>query len=65
MIPGQRVVGSIGVSKLIEGLTPVDPRFLADFEREMTDQAIPEIVQASLERLRLAVESRSRWLGQQ
>ena len=46
----------------IEGLIPVDPKDLADYEREM-GIAIPEMIQAEKERRRLAHEVRQRWLG--
>lgn len=46
----------------IEGLTPVDPTALVDFEREMTDKVIPEIVEVVEERRLLAEESRLREL---
>ena len=32
------------VFDLVEGVTPVDPKALADFERTMTEEVIPEIV---------------------
>ena len=32
------------VFDLIEGLTPIDPKALADFKQEMTQEVIPEIV---------------------
>jgi hypothetical protein len=47
---------------LIEGLTPVDPRQLEDFEKAMNDDVIPEIVRVVEERRLLAVESRNRQL---
>lgn len=46
----------------IEGLTPVDPDALADFERAMTDDVVPEIVRVVEERRMLAAESRHRQL---
>jgi hypothetical protein len=51
-----------GLFKLVEGLKPVDPSALADFEREMTEHAIPEIVRAVEKRRMLAAESRHRQL---
>ena len=48
---------------LIEGLRPVDPDLLAEFERTMEQEAIPEIIAAVDNRQRLAHESRSRWMG--
>ena len=49
-----------GVFDLIEGLTPVDPDALAEFERAITQEVIPEIVKVVEERRLLAAESR-RW----
>ena len=46
------------VFDLIEGLTPVDPKALADFKQEMTQEVIPEIVKVVEERRLLAAESR-------
>jgi hypothetical protein len=46
------------VSEIIKGLTPVDPKTLEDFKREMTDQVIPEILRVVEERRVLAAESR-------
>jgi hypothetical protein len=46
----------------IKGLTPVDPEALADFEREMIENVIPEITEALEERQLLAEESRIREL---
>ena len=46
------------VFDLIEGLTPIDPKALADFKQEMTQEVIPEIVKAVEERRLLAAESR-------
>jgi hypothetical protein len=48
--------------KLIEGLKPVDASALADYEREMTDEAIPEITRSVEKRRMLAEESRHRRL---
>lgn len=48
--------------KLIEGLKPVDAGALADYEREMTDEAIPEIIRDVEKRRMLAAESRHRRL---
>ena len=50
------------VFEQIEGLEPVDPEALVDFEREMTDKVIPEIVEVLEERRLLAEESRLREL---
>lgn len=46
----------------IKGLTSVDPEALADFEREMIENVIPEITEALEERRLLAEESRIREL---
>jgi len=46
------------VSDVIKGLTPVDPKVLEAFTREMTDQVIPEILRVVEERRVLAAESR-------
>lgn len=46
----------------IEGLTKVNPEALAEYEKEMTEKVIPEIVQIVEERRMLAVESRYREL---
>jgi len=50
------------VFEQIDGLVPVDPKALVDFEREMTDKVIPEIVEVLEERRLLAEESRLREL---
>ncbi len=47
---------------LIEGLTPVDPTQLTEFQQAMNDEVIPEIVRVVEERRLLAVESRNRQL---
>jgi hypothetical protein len=47
-----------GVFDLVEGLTSVDPKTLADFKQEMTQEVIPEIVKVVEERRMLAAESR-------
>ena len=46
------------VFEAIEGLTLVDPNALADLERAMNEEVIPEIVKAVEERRMLAAESR-------
>jgi hypothetical protein len=46
------------ISEVIQGLTPVDPKALEDFRREMTDEVIPEILRVVEERRVLAAESR-------
>jgi hypothetical protein len=48
--------------KLVAGLKPVDPSALEEFEREMTEHAIPEILRAVEKRRMLAAESRNRQL---
>jgi len=50
------------VSEVIQGLTPVDPKTLEDFKREMTDNVIPEILRVVEKRRVLAAESRQRQL---
>lgn len=47
---------------LIEDLKPVDPQTIAEFERAMDDEVIPEIVRVVEERRMLAAESRRRQL---
>lgn len=62
----RRVVGdgqSIVESLSIPGLRPVDPKALEEYEREMREVTIPEIVKAVRRRGRLAHEARQRWLG--
>jgi hypothetical protein len=51
-----------GIFKLVDGLKPVDPKALADYEREMAEQAIPEIIKEVEKRRMLAAESRQRRL---
>jgi hypothetical protein len=46
------------VLKAVEGLTPVDPQALADYQRTMTEEVIPEIRRVVEERRALAAESR-------
>jgi hypothetical protein len=46
------------VSKIVQGLTPIDPTVLDDFLREMHEKVIPEIVEVVEERRLLAAESR-------
>ncbi len=50
------------VSEVLRDLTPVDPKALVDFKREMTDEVIPEILRVVEERRVLAAESRQRQL---
>jgi hypothetical protein len=54
-----------GIFKLLQGLQPVGTEArdaLADFEREMTEHAIPEIIKEDEKRRMLAAESRHRRL---
>lgn len=51
-----------GVFDLIEGLTSVDPTELADFERAMSEEVIPEIVKVVEKRRMLAAKTRHRQL---
>jgi hypothetical protein len=46
------------IFEVIEGLTPIDPKNLADFQRAMNEEVIPEIVKVVEERRMLAAESR-------
>lgn len=46
------------VFELIDGLKPVDPQKLKDFEQAMTETVIPEIVDIIEERKLKAAESR-------
>lgn len=45
-------------SEVLRGLTPVDPKALEDFKKEMTEAVIPEILRAVEERRVGAAESR-------
>lgn len=49
---------SYDVFEDIEGLTPVDPAILSEFQRVMNQEVIPEIVKAVERRSELARESR-------
>lgn len=51
-----------GVFKLVKGLKSVDPKTLAAFEKEMTDQGITAIITDVEKRRMLAAESRQRRL---
>lgn len=51
-----------GVFKLVEGLKPVDATALANFEREMNEEAIPAMIREVERRRLLAAESRNRQL---
>jgi hypothetical protein len=55
---GQWSLESLG----IPGLKPVDPADLAEYERAMREEAIPEILKEVARRQRLAVEARQRIL---
>ena len=46
----------------IEGLKAVDPKALAEFERQMSERVIPEIIRAVEKRQILAAESRQKEL---
>jgi len=46
------------VFESIAGLEPINPDALADFQRAMNEEVIPEIVKAVEERKMLAAESR-------
>lgn len=46
------------VFESIEGLQPISPDALADFQRAMNEEVIPEIVKVVEERKMLAAESR-------
>lgn len=48
--------------KLVKGLKSVDASALADYEREMSDEAIPDIIRDVEKRRMLAAESRHRRL---
>jgi hypothetical protein len=50
------------IFKLVEGLKPVDANALAAYEREMAEEAIPEIIKDVEKRRMLAAESRHRRL---
>ena len=46
------------VFEIVEGLTPVDPQVVKDFQQAMNEQVIPEIVQIIEERRLLAAQTR-------
>jgi hypothetical protein len=48
---------------VIQGLQPVDPALLADYEREMAEEAIPKISSDIARRQILAAEARGRYLN--
>jgi hypothetical protein len=48
------------VFNLVEGLKPVDPQKLAEFERTMKDEVVPDIVKVVEKRRLFAAESRVR-----
>ena len=51
-----------GVFKLVQGLKPVDAKDLEAFDREMREEAVPEIIKDVEKRRMLAAESRQRRL---
>jgi hypothetical protein len=51
-------VNEADVLKLIEGITPVDPKLLVEFQRAMNEKVIPEIVKVVEARRVLAAKSR-------
>ncbi|MFZ1976287.1 MAG: hypothetical protein WAU89_25825 [Candidatus Acidiferrales bacterium] len=50
------------VLDFVEGITPLDPAELAEFEQAMTDDVIPEIVKVVEERRLRAAQNRHRQL---
>ena len=50
--------GAKGVFDLVEGLTSISPDELADFEKAMKKEVIPEIVKVVEKRRMLAAKSR-------
>jgi len=48
------------VFNLVEGLKPVDPKKLAEFERTMKDEVVPDIVKVVEKRRLFAAESKVR-----
>lgn len=50
------------IFEVVEGLTPVDPELLKDFQQAMKEDVIPEIVKVIEERRLLAAESRQKQL---
>lgn len=50
------------VFEIVEGLIPVDPKVLQDFQQAMTDEVIPEIVEVIEERRLLAAHTRHQQL---
>lgn len=51
-----------GAFRIVEGLMPVDPKALEDYERGMTEEAIPEMIKDVERRQMLAAQSRQRRL---
>jgi hypothetical protein len=49
-----------GFFKLVPGMKPVDPAELAEYERAMREEAIPEIIEEVEMRRMLAAECRQR-----
>ena len=52
----------LSIFDAVEGLTPVDPALLEDFQQAMAQEVIPEIVKVIEERRLLAAESRHKQL---
>ena len=50
------------VFELVEGMKPVDRKALAEFERKMNEEVVPEIVQIVEKRRLFAAEGRVRQL---
>ena len=48
------------VFQLVDGLKPVDPKTLAEYERTMKDEVVPAIVKVVEQRRLFAAESRLR-----
>lgn len=55
---GQSVLEKLGIA----GLNPVDPDCLAEYEREMTEEGVPQILKDMAMRKRLSAEARQRIL---
>jgi hypothetical protein len=55
---GKKDANAADVFEVIEGLSQVDPKLLADFQRAMNEEVIPEIVKVVEARRMLAAESR-------
>lgn len=50
------------VFEVVEGLTPVDPEVVKDFQQAMTEEVIPEIEKVIEERRLLAAHTRHQQL---